>query len=104
MIRRPPRSTLFPYTTLFRSAILDVIEQAPRAAGRVYLDVGLQEGDTHVMLARRLRDLLLAKGYEPQREFRWVEDREGRHHESAWWRRFRKALPFLLRNGGNSPR
>src|SRR5258706_9493295 len=24
MIRRPPRSTLFPYTTLFRSAILEV--------------------------------------------------------------------------------
>src|SRR4051812_49616109 len=24
MIRRPPRSTLFPYTTLFRSAILGV--------------------------------------------------------------------------------
>src|SRR5256886_11774985 len=24
MIRRPPRSTLFPYTTLFRSTILDV--------------------------------------------------------------------------------
>src|SRR3712207_9264646 len=24
MIRRPPRSTLFPYTTLFRSAVLDV--------------------------------------------------------------------------------
>src|SRR3712207_8256814 len=23
MIRRPPRSTLFPYTTLFRSAIID---------------------------------------------------------------------------------
>src|SRR5438045_7040521 len=23
MLRRPPRSTLFPYTTLFRSAILD---------------------------------------------------------------------------------
>src|SRR3712207_9310244 len=24
MIRRPPRSTLFPYTTLFRSAVMDV--------------------------------------------------------------------------------
>src|SRR5260370_24597820 len=24
MIRRPPRSTLFPYTTLFRSALLDI--------------------------------------------------------------------------------
>src|SRR5256885_12863568 len=28
MIRRPPRSTLFPYTTLFRS------EEAPRIGGR----------------------------------------------------------------------
>src|SRR2546430_3047185 len=25
MIRRPPRSTLFPYTTLFRSCILDTV-------------------------------------------------------------------------------
>src|SRR2546430_16201598 len=30
MIRRPPRSTLFPYTTLFRSIlVLDVIEHLP---------------------------------------------------------------------------
>src|SRR3712207_8836195 len=26
MIRRPPRSTLFPYTTLFRSALLDELD------------------------------------------------------------------------------
>jgi len=35
MIRRPPRSTLFPYTTLFRSqqqAILDVALDASRLA------------------------------------------------------------------------
>src|SRR3989442_7792123 len=25
MIRRPPRSTLFPYTTLFRSGVVDVV-------------------------------------------------------------------------------
>src|SRR5438552_4790644 len=31
MIRRPPRSTLFPYTTLFRSALL---EQLPGDGGR----------------------------------------------------------------------
>jgi len=48
-----------------------------------------------------LAEFLLAKGYDPHGEFRWVEDREGRHHESAWGRRFRKALPFLLRNGGS---
>src|SRR3712207_7224679 len=28
MIRRPPRSTLFPYTTLFRSAVRDTLSAA----------------------------------------------------------------------------
>src|SRR5438132_7272253 len=41
MIRRPPRSTLFPYTTLFRSAITD-LEGLPRQAWspRVVLALG----------------------------------------------------------------
>src|SRR3712207_8716817 len=34
MIRRPPRSTLFPYTTLFRSACQRARSQAPAARGR----------------------------------------------------------------------
>src|SRR2546430_13712041 len=35
MIRRPPRSTLFPYTTLFRSVIAVERNRAwPRSAGR----------------------------------------------------------------------
>src|SRR2546422_1991848 len=29
MIRRPPRSTLFPYTTLFRSRLVGIVEQLP---------------------------------------------------------------------------
>src|SRR2546422_2922800 len=33
MIRRPPRSTLFPYTTLFRSRPLDPDRRQDRAAG-----------------------------------------------------------------------
>src|SRR3712207_9364015 len=33
MIRRPPRSTLFPYTTLFRSHPRDVERQLPHRAG-----------------------------------------------------------------------
>src|SRR3712207_7922065 len=37
MIRRPPRSTLFPYTTLFRS------EQDPRLAARRGLDRLLEQ-------------------------------------------------------------
>src|SRR2546430_16345911 len=43
MIRRPPRSTLFPYTTLFRSVqrmnSLDDIVAAPHLAAIGYLEV-----------------------------------------------------------------
>src|SRR5256885_9270280 len=41
MIRRPPRSTLFPYTTLFRSHVDDVLRQRRVAEiGRELLAVG----------------------------------------------------------------
>src|SRR3989449_8190231 len=33
MIRRPPRSTLFPYTTLFRSPVVDLLEDGPGDLG-----------------------------------------------------------------------
>src|SRR3712207_9418033 len=36
MIRRPPRSTLFPYTTLFRSVLMEVLQLF--AAGRGIAD------------------------------------------------------------------
>src|SRR3712207_8913828 len=46
MIRRPPRSTLFPYTTLFRSASLTPqrVERYHRAAIEAGLDVLVVQG------------------------------------------------------------
>src|SRR5256886_16886669 len=41
MIRRPPRSTLFPYTTLFRSGFTFVSLQA-REYGEAYRELGLR--------------------------------------------------------------
>src|SRR2546425_5300493 len=41
MIRRPPRSTLFPYTTLFRSVLAhqaEILQEAVRAGGGELLD------------------------------------------------------------------
>src|SRR3712207_7064763 len=37
MIRRPPRSTLFPYTTLFRSEVIVREGRAPRVVGARYV-------------------------------------------------------------------
>src|SRR2546421_4336631 len=45
MIRRPPRSTLFPYTTLFRSELLDELGLAARISGGRY-EPNLQPVDT----------------------------------------------------------
>src|SRR3712207_7008028 len=44
MIRRPPRSTLFPYTTLFRSAIERPIAQLGERAGRLLRPLELRPG------------------------------------------------------------
>jgi predicted alpha/beta superfamily hydrolase len=77
-------------------AIFSSIEAAPPVPARIYLDIGALEGAEHVANARRMRDLLLAKGYRPERDLRWLESRSGRHDERSWGRRLARALPFLL--------
>src|SRR2546430_6232156 len=52
MIRRPPRSTLFPYTTLFRSVVA-VIAFARRAGGRA---------EVIEIAARVRRDIVVVAG------------------------------------------
>src|SRR2546429_7014127 len=65
MIRRPPRSTLFPYTTLFRSAALDLegdqrrarAHLAPRDLGlRMIGPSGIDQARDLGMLGERDRD------------------------------------------------
>src|SRR2546430_6224890 len=62
MIRRPPRSTLFPYTTLFRSV------QAPEQPVEVAHVVGGVVGDRHAVAvgeARTIRHLVGADHVAP---------------------------------------
>src|ERR1035438_10925726 len=60
MIRRPPRSTLFPYTTLFRSAL--VIE-GERGGIHEVVDERLR-GEVEIDLVDGHRDLLAARSAE----------------------------------------
>jgi predicted alpha/beta superfamily hydrolase len=80
-------------------AIFSIVESAAYVPGRLYLDIGALEGPEHVARARRMRDLLRAKGYRLGDELRWLESRCGRHDEASWGRRFARALPFLLPGG-----
>src|SRR3712207_7200523 len=47
MIRRPPRSTLFPYTTLFRSPGVEVDDEADLLAVEGLCPVHLGDGNRH---------------------------------------------------------
>src|SRR5690242_20995034 len=48
MIRRPPRSTLFPYTTLFRSHVLVVQEESAVHVGELVVEDQAIRGDEGV--------------------------------------------------------
>src|SRR3989441_3134317 len=58
MIRRPPRSTLFPYTTLFRSLALEDLEELP-IIEQVRPAIGQQMPalDEHVLASHLVDDL-----------------------------------------------
>src|SRR2546425_8400352 len=58
MIRRPPRSTLFPYTTLFRSKCLILADPAP---------VDLVSLGYHRLFIEQLDNDVLAKLFERNR-------------------------------------
>src|SRR2546422_8391784 len=57
MIRRPPRSTLFPYTTLFRSHGADrLLEARPPLLAVAHVDEHTYEHGRHVLQHHALRD------------------------------------------------
>src|SRR2546421_2385567 len=67
MIRRPPRSTLFPYTTLFRSVggNLPLVDPRPHRRGHAPGPAGL-----HLRAARRLDDAVRSEEHTSELQSR----------------------------------
>src|SRR3712207_7539070 len=61
MIRRPPRSTLFPYTTLFRSALDGVLALAAHPYD------GAEQSASKILAAAALQRALTAAGVQEPR-------------------------------------
>src|SRR5690242_5161977 len=86
MYRPPPRSTLFPYTTLFRSVEVAVVAQLmafgrdPPHQFRPPLGVTAEdeEGRTHALFPQRVENKWCRIGIRP------VIKRQGHHFTVAW--------------------
>src|SRR5689334_23708750 len=76
MIRRPPRSTLFPYTTLFRSSDRPDVGEAPRNRPRL-----LTQAVRHVR--RHRRDRRRRRVLRPETEVRQERDHLLRDRKST---------------------
>lgn len=90
-------------------AIYAYVEAAPYIPGRIYLDVGTREyggsvtekaarrqSRRHYAGVRRMKRILVKKGYRLRRELLVVEERGAGHNEPAWARRLPMALQFLI--------
>lgn len=78
------------------------LRRQPAPVGRIWLDVGLLEGDEAVLDARRMRDLLLDRGWTLGGTLRYLEDPDGDHDEASWGRRVRKHWRELVGMIGRS--
>src|SRR3712207_7196552 len=88
MIRRPPRSTLFPYTTLFRSVLEDHAELPAQRLQRRLAQVDAVEGDPPSLWLVEAQDL--------------VEDRRSEEHTSELQSRQYLVCRLLLEKKKNA--
>src|SRR5256886_7086337 len=84
MIRRPPRSTLFPYTTLFRSVDFGMQEQRPAGDGFVtgfgridgrLVYVFAQRSEEHTSELQSQSNLVCRLLLEKKKKIRYSSDR-----------------------------
>ena len=87
---------LSPSLWVSNRAIFGWLERHPPPPGRLYLDIGTGEGTEAVQDVRALKDWLETIGWREGPTLRYREDPGAPHHESAWGRRLREALPYLM--------
>src|SRR3712207_7840850 len=101
MIRRPPRSTRFPYTTLFRSRLLGLGERKPRLAAREARPRDLRE----VLLDARVRlgETLLDRPRQVGAQALELRERRSEEHTSELQSRQYLVCRLLLDNKITQP-
>lgn len=87
--------------------IIKIIEKEPKKPLKIWLDMGTNEEDEDknnnnisdaIDDTRQLRDILINKGYNLNKDFFYYEDEGATHNEAAWSKRADKILLFLYGN------
>src|SRR3712207_9568530 len=89
MIRRPPRSTLFPYTTLFRSHVLRRAVARPRPRDVHHQELRIDREKAHLFAAARVNTQVAYRRHAVTPSPTPVSDRAAR----------RRLIRVLLRGG-----
>jgi predicted alpha/beta superfamily hydrolase len=77
--------------------ILHEVQALPgKRAQRIWLDVGVREGERCVGDSRLLRDALVAKGWVLGEDLSYFEAEDGEHNERSWGARVTPMLEFLF--------
>lgn len=84
-------------------AIFDWIRRQPAPVGRLHLDIGTAEGDDELYDVRRMRDLLLDRGWIMGGTLGYLEDPGAGHDEAAWGRRVAAHWARLVGMVGGGP-
>src|SRR5260221_13827946 len=84
MIRRPPRSTLFPYTTLFRSSVPSVSSCRMVVWSRVTFFIGRYRSTRTLSLKDRRDGLRIQRTHRRASTPRSEERRVGKEGRSRW--------------------
>lgn len=63
---------------------------------RIWLDVGTREGPRTVDDVERFRDILIGKGWQPERDLHYGRIEGAEHNEAAWAQRVGPFLQFLF--------
>ncbi|MCU0491291.1 MAG: glycogen debranching protein GlgX [Chloroflexaceae bacterium] len=77
-------------------AIFNLVKESQFAPGKIYLDVGTEEGEETLHNAQAMAKLLRRKGYKTKNALRYLEEPGADHSEAAWANRLHGALEFLL--------
>jgi len=98
-----------------KGAFFRYAEAVPFNSGKIYIDVGTRElGDSaeemqmqrtlsrrYYATVRRMKRLLVKKGYRPVHDLLHIEEKWADHSESSWARRLPDAIRFFLQTTGH---